>query len=406
MHQTTILATALGATLIFTACGCQMNDWGENGAAFVSQPPGLSGLSAQADEAGEAESVIQPRWAAIEPGGDAICARGTPFRFFVRRGDPRKVVIHFDGGGACWDEQSCAKGSPFFKDDIPSLDEFLAVLELDFIGGLQQVDDPALPTYGWTYVHIPYCTGDIHLGDATTEYGDVSIEHRGATNVRSALGWLAERYPALDDIMMNGCSAGSYGAYFHAPSMADRYPGATLRVLGDGGAGVVSELFFAGVRQLWGVTMPSQVPALQAPLIDGADFFASIAAAYPDDRFAIHTTAFDANQTMFYLAAGGQPGEWPELMRQVLGEIGDRADNFRHVIAPGPTHCVTPYEHLWTRQVEDVTLASWLTSWLYDDELPDNLSCEGEACLDDALCDSCVPDDVRSFCQYCAAWPY
>uniref|UniRef100_UPI00201905F1 hypothetical protein n=1 Tax=Acinetobacter baumannii TaxID=470 RepID=UPI00201905F1 len=37
-------------------------------------------------------------------GGGAPCGNGTPYRFFVNRTPfPRKTVILFEGGGACWD---------------------------------------------------------------------------------------------------------------------------------------------------------------------------------------------------------------------------------------------------------------------------------------------------------------
>lgn len=57
-------------------------------------------------------------WEEIAPGGDTICARGTPFSFFVRSGDPSRVIIDFIGGGACWDGQSCAPGTATFTDSV------------------------------------------------------------------------------------------------------------------------------------------------------------------------------------------------------------------------------------------------------------------------------------------------
>ena len=41
-------------------------------------------------------------WNAIEPGGDTLCSDGTPYRFFVHPGNTTKLMVYFEGGGACW----------------------------------------------------------------------------------------------------------------------------------------------------------------------------------------------------------------------------------------------------------------------------------------------------------------
>jgi hypothetical protein len=43
---------------------------------------GLSASSASAQE-----------WTVVTLGGDAVCARGTPYSIFVRNGDPAKLLI-------------------------------------------------------------------------------------------------------------------------------------------------------------------------------------------------------------------------------------------------------------------------------------------------------------------------
>jgi hypothetical protein len=44
----------------------------------------------------------------VVPGGDCECADGSEFAFWERRGDPTKVVFFLDGGGACFDAETCA----------------------------------------------------------------------------------------------------------------------------------------------------------------------------------------------------------------------------------------------------------------------------------------------------------
>ena len=56
--------------------------------------------------------------------------------------------------------------------------------------------DPAAPEHGYTHVYVPYCTGDLHWGNATVRYqGGVTIEHRGAVNAQTAVDWLQANLP-------------------------------------------------------------------------------------------------------------------------------------------------------------------------------------------------------------------
>ena len=36
------------------------------------------------------------RWAEYLPGGDTVCSRGGDYRFYVRGGDPNKVIVDFE----------------------------------------------------------------------------------------------------------------------------------------------------------------------------------------------------------------------------------------------------------------------------------------------------------------------
>ncbi|TDJ04695.1 MAG: esterase, partial [Deltaproteobacteria bacterium] len=55
-------------------------------------------------------------WKEYKPGGSTKCARGGEYSFFVKEGDPRKIVIDFMGGGACWNKRTCKVGSRIFFD--------------------------------------------------------------------------------------------------------------------------------------------------------------------------------------------------------------------------------------------------------------------------------------------------
>ncbi len=71
---------------------------------------GAGVASAQADL--PTFSDLGAGWTQIPLPG-AICARGTPYSFFVHPGDPAKLVVYFQGGGACWSAGTCSPGGTF-----------------------------------------------------------------------------------------------------------------------------------------------------------------------------------------------------------------------------------------------------------------------------------------------------
>ena len=73
--------------------------------------------------AGMAPAREPARWERIEPGGRTACARGGKYAFWLRRADPKRVVVFFQGGGGCFDVRSCAPGSTWFDDRVDDFDD-------------------------------------------------------------------------------------------------------------------------------------------------------------------------------------------------------------------------------------------------------------------------------------------
>jgi hypothetical protein len=95
------------------------------------------------------------------------------FHFWAKRGKLNNLVVFFEGGGACWDNLTCTfpvqAGLPpqvpqFYKPQILPTDDPRTY------DGLFNLTDRANPVKDWSYVYIPYCTGDIHLGSNTKQY--------------------------------------------------------------------------------------------------------------------------------------------------------------------------------------------------------------------------------------------
>ncbi len=349
-------------------------------------------------------------WSDILPGGDTVCSRGTPYRFYVRSGDPKKLVIDFQGGGACWDSTTCSVAGSIFNEEALPLTVVRPVIESGAIGGLYDADNADHPFGGFTLVHLPYCTGDVHWGNATKTYDNgVTIEHKGFVNASTVLKWVYHHFPDVEEVFVTGCSAGSYGALTHSAFIARNYPDAKISVLGDSGAGIITENFFAESFPNWNAqaAIPEWIPGLQVPIetLHFGDLAKIIANAFPNVRFAQYNTAFDDNQTFYFNVMGGDREDWPGLMRDRMQFIREGTPNFRYFIPPGPVHCVLPYHHFYTVESDGTRFVDWLEAFAHGDSLPDDEACQGEACYDDPVCAACVEDGDGQACGFCRGWP-
>lgn len=369
----------------------------------------LASSACGGDDPGPPLPVPAGAWESFEPGGDTVCSRGTPFRYFVRGGAPDKIIIDFRGGGACWNNLTCSLAGSIFAEEAGDLADLEAGIGVGGVGGIYDTSHPDHPFADWTLVHVPYCTGDIHWGDNVADYGNFSIQHKGFVNAQAALSWIYERYPAPTHILVTGCSAGAYGAILHSAYVAEHYPDAAVRVLSDSGAGIITSTFFEDSFPNWNAlaNLPPNVERLMKDPseLTSADLYAGISSTYPEHRFAHYSSHYDADQTFYYEAMGGTPGLWPSLMRERMEAIRTDADNFRYYVAPGPIHCITPYEFMFQRAGE-TPFIDWLTDFVYGDAIPDDQACEGAACDVEPLCDACdAAAEPDRYCGFCKGWP-
>lgn len=156
--------------------------------------------------------------------GQPICGDGTEFSFtftspIQRKANYEKLVIEFQGGGACWSDDTCGQAGDrlTFPEGI---DNFIghSCSAAAYAGGNfdgypvnflcdTKIGDTDLSNYN--YILVPYCTQDVHLGDniASYEEGEI-VYHHGAHNMMSVLRWVYKHFPNPSHIFLTGCSAG------------------------------------------------------------------------------------------------------------------------------------------------------------------------------------------------------
>ena len=239
------------------------------------------------------------------------------FHFWAKRGTVNKLVVFFEGGGACWDSGTCSfpiatttpAGAPalyqaeILPTDIPTTN-----------AGIFTADDARNPVKDWTQVYVPYCTGDIHGGSkAASDTHAVTgqayqIEHRGADNFKVILEWMRQNVTP-EQVLVTGSIAGAYGAVVQYPRVRATWPGAISAMLGDAGQGVVAGSFDAARTNNWNFQLDAGVYGANAQTFPSAELVRRMTARFPGDRFAQYTTASDLVQTQFYdIMANGLTG--------------------------------------------------------------------------------------------------
>ena len=322
-------------------------------------------------------------WTKIAPGGETICSRGTPFVYFVHPGTVNRLVVYFQGGGACWDNTTCSLGR-IFKEATDDRDNPAQAAK-----GILDLENPDNPFKDWSFVFIPYCTADIHWGNNTKTYEsgdqDVVIQHKGFVNTSAVLDWIKANLEQPEKIFVSGCSAGSYGSIIGAAHIHELYPDVPLYQLGDAGAGASTDDFFKNSSSNWNIqdSWPDWIPAPDGSWEDVsslADLYIAVANYYPNDRWSQYNAAHDQIQALMYSAMDGTADDWAELMLASIQEIQDGAPNFHSYIAPGAIHCITGDDIFYTREVDGVRFRDWVDAMVNDEA------------WDDVMCTDCETD--------------
>ncbi len=163
-----------------------------------------------------------------------FCRDGSPTGIVTRINDPKKLVIYINGGGACFNEPTCASNPKSFNEEnaeeLTSYDN----------PGIFSHDNSKNPVKDWSFIFIPYCTGDVHSG--TTENGrplGVSQHQKfvGNINFNLVMEYIAPYFLENDveEILFFGLSAGGYGVYINVLDLVNYFPDVKTTVINDSG---------------------------------------------------------------------------------------------------------------------------------------------------------------------------
>ncbi|KNC75460.1 hypothetical protein SARC_12015 [Sphaeroforma arctica JP610] len=155
----------------------------------------------------------------VAPDSNTVCLDGSPFGFLVFPGTTDRVMLWFQGGGACYDYETCVAAPTALTRFSPNSEGYF---NYDLEGN-------PLASGGWTSIVNNCCSGDMFIGDATRELTNgthtETVHFAGYNNTLAVLNWMQAQseFPVDQEIASGGCSAGSLGVQVWADYLVRNY---------------------------------------------------------------------------------------------------------------------------------------------------------------------------------------
>ena len=322
---------------------------------------------------------LSPGWNAIEPDGETICSDGSPYRFFVRAGASDKLMVFFQGGGACWTGGSCDPDlEPSYRINLEKVDPAK-------YHGIFLFDEPENPLKDHSVVFAPYCTADVHIGDSVTNYEapqteehqphPVTIQHKGYINADAVLDWTFAHFFRPAEIFVTGSSAGSIPSPYYAMLISEHYPGARIAQLGDGSGGYRLNGEQTRPQDKWGsLGRLRQLPEFKTLVSEDFNYeilYITAAKRHPTAMFAKYDSAEDVTQKSFLSIEGSAPESLLTLIEANQADIKNEVGNFHSYIAGGDLHTILGRPEFYSYQVNGTSLRDWVAKLVNGEAISD-----------------------------------
>lgn len=304
---------------------------------------------------------------------EAHCANGTSTGFSYSRSptDVRRLVIYLEGGGACFNERTCESlhnpngyGRAEFEGWLPVIRAFAVFNRIPTTN----------PFRDWSFVDVPYCTGDVHAGTNPDGYG--GLEQVGYVNVQHDLARIVTMFPNLEMVVLAGSSAGGFGVLINYEQVQRAFGDVPVHAIDDSGPVMGDNHLGLCLQQRMRTYWQPPIPAgcTECNQADGGGLSAMwgyLATRYPDRRFALLSTTQDAVIRYFYGFGLSADCETSPTMSAEAFEAGllDLRDdiisphpNVRVFMFPGEAHTMLLSNWTYWRTGAGPTLGEWVTS--------------------------------------------
>jgi hypothetical protein len=221
-----------------------------------------------------------------------------------------RVLIYLEGGGACWDATTCylLKTATNFSSGYGASQFATDAADTSALaqpGGFFDRSAVANPFRDYSYVYVPYCTGDAHSGSNVVALFGGTAHFVGFRNIRAYLERLAVTFPGAGRIVLSGSSAGGLGATLNWWQAQNAFPETRVDMINDSGAIMPEDVLpqpnttEQTQRANWNLaaTLPPGCTACATAFDVIVGFYASV---FPDNRGALLTYNPDSVLPAFY----------------------------------------------------------------------------------------------------------
>jgi hypothetical protein len=333
-------------------------------------------------------------WQRVELPG-AVCSNGSQYRFwYYDSPTSNNLLISFEGGGACWDYATCSGQAGILgaanPNGIPT--DYITQFKAKYVSPLVNGADPGIPpfrnknniaTNGWDVVYMPYCTGDVHVGNRVVTYTDPSgvnppivFRHNGYNNTIAALNFLHGRFPTINKLVVTGFSAGGVAtsaAFYQARRTLVPTKAYLLNDSGPIFPAPNSTFSSKPLHQLittqWNLTSVfSQLPASFNPN-DLGSINLMVSTEFPNDLMAYTGYSSDYNFSRFSyerffpgITQAQVLSRWRTDQTNLINQIKTRANYSYHVPWHRPinvSHCVSIITFIGSHSCPNVRKKFW-----------------------------------------------
>lgn len=226
------------------------------------------------------------------------CGNGTPTGFAINKTTrSTRLLVFLMGGGGCFDASTCSGADPNRKAahldgyDVSTFSQDLSMLGA---GTIFDRSAPQNPFKDDSWIFVPYCTGDFHVGSTVASYG---ISHAGWTNMGRVLESVVPTFcPAVDRVILMGSSAGGFGAVLNYARVATAFDPVRVDLVDDCGPTMPASVMTIQptMRAAWGAAAnaPSDCPACAS---DWNAYFPYLSSKYTSARLSLLASTHDVS---------------------------------------------------------------------------------------------------------------
>ncbi|MCA9657995.1 MAG: hypothetical protein KC486_06600, partial [Myxococcales bacterium] len=180
---------------------------------------------------------------------EARCRDGSSTGIGVRYGLENKLMIFFQGGGACFNTLSCQLNPQNYDEG-----NFGGWKDGGGRSGILDPENPDNPVGEWSVIYVPYCTGDVHAGDrpdANLSGVPGTQQFVGYRNVDHFLNRVVPTFWEAEHVLVTGVSAGGFGAALNYDRMTESFLKSEVTLIDDSGPPMADPYLAPCLQQQW-----------------------------------------------------------------------------------------------------------------------------------------------------------